>query len=185
MLRRRRDRPRVRNTCLLMVLVALGGYAGVEAGTSGARTASSAAGQSSTAASRVRELTSLRTATSDTFQLSNGTRELVAYDHAVNFRAAAGRWQPIDTSLVKASDGSWQPAASPVPFSLPSSLAGKPVSIGSGSTQLSFSLAGAGPSEGAASGSKGRTYSNVVPGVSVSYGAALLSAAHYAMEHRA
>jgi YD repeat-containing protein len=158
---------------VLAVLVGLGVYAGVDAGTSGARTAAKAAAQGSSPARRVRELTSLRTATSDTFQLSDGTRELVGYDHAVNFRGAAGGWQPIDTSLVEAADGSWQPVASSVPFSLPSSLAGEPVSIGTGSTQLSFSLEGAGPSEGAASGAKGRTYPDVMPGVSVSYGAVL------------
>src|ERR1035441_7740853 len=173
MARSRCFRQCARDVCVLAVLVGLGVYAGVDAGTSGARTAAKAAAQGSSPARRVRELTSLRTATSDTFQLSDGTRELVGYDHAVNFRGAAGGWQPIDTSLVEAADGSWQPVASSVPFSLPSSLAGEPVSIGTGSTQLSFSLEGAGPSEGAASGAKGRTYPEVMPGVSVSYGAVL------------
>lgn len=165
-------RRRARNVCLTVLFAALVVYVGAEAGTSGARTGAKAATQGAAPVHRTGELTSLRTATSNTFQLSNGTRELVAYDHAVNFRSG-GRWQPIDTNLVKAADGSWSPAASPVPLSLPSSLAGRSVSIGSGADKLSFSLDGAAPSEGAVAGAKARTYSHVMPGVSVSYSAAL------------
>ncbi len=81
----------------------------------------------------VRELAELRTATSDTFLQSDGSRAVKIYTHPVNYRASGGAWEPIESKLARASDGTWHPIASPVPLSLPASL-------GSGAVELSIWL---------------------------------------------
>ncbi len=111
----------------------------------------------------VRELPELRTENSDTYLLSDGSHAQKIYSHPVNFRTGdAGPWQPIEDQLVQAEDGSWQPQASPVPISFPSSLGAGSVSVGSGEHQLSFQLQGAASSEGAPAGAL-RTYPNALP----------------------
>lgn len=117
----------------------------------------------------VRELPALRNADSDTYLLSNGSREARVSAHPVNYRDASGNWSPIDDELQQASDGSFHPAASAVPIDLPSSLSSGTVSVGSGERLLSFSLVGAGAGAAAATAGQERTYSDVMPGVSLSY----------------
>src|SRR6202035_1076321 len=108
-------------------------------GSSSSEPSTQVAGESpATRTQVVRELTGLRTATSDTFLQSDGTRLVKVYPHTVNYQVAGGGWTPIDDRLARASDGSWQPTASPVPVSLPSSLAGGAVSVGQPNRALSF-----------------------------------------------
>ncbi len=116
------------------------------------------------------ELPGLRAANSDTFLRSDGSRELVIYPHPVNYQVAGKGWQPIEDTLTEAS-GSWSPKASPVPVSLPGSLASGAVSVGGSGRQLSLQLEGAGPTTGTVSGPQ-RSYANVLPGVSASFGVA-------------
>src|SRR5215469_14469830 len=52
-------------------------------------------------ARRVRELTSMRSESSRTFVLSDGRRQAVISAGPVNYRDAAGRWEPIDTTVVR------------------------------------------------------------------------------------
>jgi hypothetical protein len=115
----------------------------------------------------VRELTSLRTANSDTFLQSDGTRAQKIYSHAVNYRVGDA-WQPIEDQLTQANDGTWHPTASPMPVSLPASLGSGPVTVGPSSQQFGFSLEGASSNEGTPAGAK-RTYADALPGVTVSY----------------
>jgi YD repeat-containing protein len=116
----------------------------------------------------VRELTGLRTASSDTFLLSDGTRSERVYPHAVNYRGANGAWQPIEDGLIQATDGSWRPAGSPVPISLPATLATSPVSVGPADRQLSLALEGANEAQGTSAGAQ-RSYRQVLPDVDVTY----------------
>jgi YD repeat-containing protein len=115
----------------------------------------------------IRELPSLRTAASDTFLESDGSRLARIYAAPVNYRAANGEWVPIDDGLQRGLAG-WQPAASPVPVNLPSSLASGAVSLGAADSSVSFSLEGASGEEGLNAGAQ-MTYANAEPGVSVSY----------------
>lgn len=116
----------------------------------------------------VRELAELRTATSDTFLQSDGSRAVKIYTHPVNYRASGGAWEPIESKLARASDGTWHPIASPVPLSLPASLGSGAVELGPAQRRLTFSLRSAAATNGTASGEQA-VYSNVLPGVSVSY----------------
>jgi hypothetical protein len=116
----------------------------------------------------VRELTNLRTASSDTFLQSDGSRAVKIYSQPVNFRAPGGAWHPIEDRLARGADGSWHPVASPVAVSLPASLGAGPVEVGPTGRRLSFSLQGAGSAEGAAAGAQ-RTYANALRGVNASY----------------
>jgi hypothetical protein len=118
----------------------------------------------------VRELPDLRTATSDTFLQSDGSRMVKIYAQAVNYKSANGTWTPIDDELTRTSTGSWQPVASPVPFELPSSLANGSVAVGPPSSRVAFALEGAAATEGSTTRHV-RTYANALPGVTVSYAA--------------
>src|SRR5215469_1582083 len=58
-------------------------------------------------ARRVRELTSMRSESSRTFVLSDGRRQAVISAGPVNYRDAAGRWEPIDTTVVRSPRAGW------------------------------------------------------------------------------
>jgi YD repeat-containing protein len=139
-------------------------------GASGVDTTESPAPQSGTslasATKVVRELPGLRTANSDTYLQSDGSRLLKISGAPINYKAA-GAWQPIDDTLQPGADGSAHPAASPTPVSFPASLGSGPVTIGPSDRQLSFSLQGASAS-GTSAGTE-QSYSGALPGVDVSY----------------
>jgi hypothetical protein len=117
----------------------------------------------------VRELTSLRTANSDTFLRSDGTRATRIYAHPVNYRVA-GAWHPIEDRLTRDGDGSWHPLASAIPVSFPSSLATAPITVGPSDRRFAFTLQGASSTEGSATGAQ-RTYAEVLPHVGATYAA--------------
>jgi TGF-beta propeptide len=120
-----------------------------------------------TGVTTVRELPGLRSADSDTYLQSDGSRLLQIADHPINYKRD-GVWQPIEDKLIEDSDGSWGPVASPVPVSLPRALAGNAVKIGAAASQISLSLQGATASTGIASGNA-RTYLQALAGVDVEY----------------
>lgn len=155
----------------LGLVVGLGGISA--AVVFGAGSSSSSKGSSSAAARArvVRELPSLKTADSNTYLLSDGSREARFYAQSINYRTAQGTWVPIEDQLQQSADGSLHPVSSAVPISLPSSLSSGSVSVGSGESALSLSLVGAGAGQVSTAGSQ-RTYAGVMPGVSVSYTAA-------------
>lgn len=115
----------------------------------------------------VRELPALRTENSVTYLRSDGSRLLRIADHPINMKRN-GSWTPIEDRLVKAADGSWGPASSPVPVALPGSLRGNAVRIGSGPTVLSLALQDGEGGTGVTDRAE-RTYAGVMPGVDVSY----------------
>jgi hypothetical protein len=147
-----------------LVLGLLGAPAIVTAGTSGAPHPAG-----SPQSDLGRELPSLRTASSDTYE-RGGLRVLKAYTHPVNYRDGAGKWQPIEDSLVQAEGGGWRTKASGVPVSLPATLTGGAVSIGSGDQIVSLTLQGAGSSAASVFGTTG-SYQSVLPSTSASYAA--------------
>lgn len=126
--------------------------------------------QASPVAPPGRELSGLRTESSDTYEAGGGRRVLRAFAHPVNYRDAAGSWQPIEDTLVAAEGGGWRTKASGVPVSLPSTLGSGPVSIGSGDQQVALTLQGAASAGVSVSGAVG-SYQSVFPGTSASYSA--------------
>ena len=120
-------------------------------------------------ASVVKELPQLRTATSDTYLLSNGLHKLLSYPHPINYQPKPGQWAPIDDRLSEGEGGTWHPVATGVPVSLPASLATGPVSVGPSGRSIGLSLEGASAlSPAQTSGSEGR-YEQSMPEVSSSY----------------
>jgi RHS repeat-associated protein len=117
----------------------------------------------------VKELPELRTATSDTFARSDGTRLLKVFASPVNYQSQPGKWTPIDDQLSQDASGAWHPLASGVPVSLPASLASGPVSVGPAGRSVGLSLQGAdGLAPAQASGNEGR-YEEALPAVTSSY----------------
>ncbi len=114
----------------------------------------------------VRELPELRTETSDTYLLANGTRLAKISRTPVNYRDSSGDWQPISTTLQSGAGGTFATSATQLPVTLPSSLA-SPVTVGAAGATVSFSLEGAGGSA-AASGASA-TYAEALPNLSASY----------------
>ena len=54
-----------------------------------------------------RRIPSAGAATSDVFQNADGSYTRRVYGNAVNYKAADGSWQPIDTALSRKADGRW------------------------------------------------------------------------------
>lgn len=122
------------------------------------------------AASGERELPVLRTLTSRTFQTPGGPNRTVIAEAPLNFRDTRGAWQPIDDSLVPdgAAGFAYRNASDGYQVEFPGDLATGPIRLSTGGKWLAFSLRGAGHSTGVVSGNA-ITYSNVLPGVSVTY----------------
>ncbi len=117
------------------------------------------------------KVASLSTANSDVYANTDGSRTRRMYGTTVNYQAADKSWRPIDTSLVRRSDGQLDMAANSVHLA----LAGQGSSFAAGATGLatvtlaggqtvSYGLAGAAPAEPVVAGSQA-TYPNVFPGV--------------------
>ena len=115
------------------------------------------------------EVASLRTETSRTYRLPNGTMRAKLFDRPVNFRDSAGRWQRNDTSLVPdAADARrLRNAAGAFRLSLPRDLSSGPVEITSGGHTVGFALRG-GQGAPVVDGSVA-TYPQALPGVGLEY----------------
>jgi hypothetical protein len=112
------------------------------------------------------ELPSLRTAHSDTYLASDGSKVLQVFAQPVNYQTSPGVWSPINDQLTSNSDGSASATATPAPVTLPHSLSSA-VSVGSAAAGVSFRLLG-GAGTAALSGQTA-TYTNALPGVNASY----------------
>jgi RHS repeat-associated protein len=111
------------------------------------------------------EVASLRTQTSRTFANSDGTLTAQIYSGSVNYRAADGRWLPIDNSMVKTATG-FHNAAGVYEATLPRTLAGA-VRLTHGTDWVSAKLRGA-VGVGQANGTS-VTYRGVLRGVDATY----------------
>jgi RHS repeat-associated protein len=78
---------------------------------------------------RVRELPGLRTATSNTFLLADGSRETRLYQAPVNYRDEDGDWQPIGQALKGTANGSLTNGDNSFDIHLPEDLDEGPVRV--------------------------------------------------------
>jgi RHS repeat-associated protein len=117
----------------------------------------------------VKELPELRTATSDTYLRSDGTRLAKSFPGPVNYQASPGTWTPINDQLILDASGNLHPRASGVPVSLPASLGSGPVSFGAPGQEVAISLQGASLLAAATPSGDEGSYSEALPGVDASY----------------
>jgi RHS repeat-associated protein len=80
-------------------------------------------------ATPLRELPARRTATSSTFELSNGQLETRLYEVSVNYRNEDGDWKPIDEELTELPNGDLTNGANAFDVHLPRDLNESPVRI--------------------------------------------------------
>lgn len=104
------------------------------------------------------------TATSTYYRNADGTVTRKVSLSPVNYQAGKGDWQPIDTTVGKASDGRWQERANSLSVGFAPKAAGSDlVSFGvDGGHSLSYGLHGAADVAGTASGST-VSYRDVLP----------------------
>lgn len=116
------------------------------------------------------EVVGKRTRTSDTYSLGQ-LYEAVVYPGSINYQDAAGKWQPIDNTLVQSSRTGYALTnkANRYAADLPSDLSQAPVRFALGSSWVEFSLVGA-TGKGAVS-SDTDTFLNALPNVSVAFSA--------------
>ena len=130
--------------------------------------ATSRLGEGST---QLTELPGLRSSATNTYERPDGTRLVKVYDHPVNYSDGVSGWQPVDGSLVRQSDGSWQTKASSMTVSLPKLLSEGGLSVNTAGREVALRLEEAGSSEASVSGAQG-TYAAALPETSVTYAAA-------------
>ncbi len=104
-----------------LVVAVANGEAGTESELMTAATAPEAA--------PVRELPDRRTATSRTFQLSNGQLESRIFEIPVNYRDANGEWKPIDEELTELPSGAITNGANSFDVHLPEDLDEAPIRV--------------------------------------------------------
>jgi RHS repeat-associated protein len=117
----------------------------------------------------VRELPGLRSADSDTYLRSDGTRMIKTYAAPINYRDTAGAWTPIKDELAQDASGAWHPKASAIPVTLPASLGSGAVSFGSPGKEVKLSLQGAGLLDPASASGDENRYPEALPGVEAAY----------------
>jgi RHS repeat-associated protein len=103
------------------------------------------AGEEAAAAAPTRtELPGARTATSNTFRLSNGELQTQVYETPVNYRDESGDWQPIEEGLDTQPDGSGlENGANAFDLTLPERLGEAPVRLSLGDQWVGVRLLGA------------------------------------------
>jgi YD repeat-containing protein len=129
----------------LAILAAPGGS--VRAGTTGLQGAPSVApdGVSLPAGvSIVGELLAEDTASSTTYQLSNGEKQVVCYQSPIRYRDVAGKWQTIDPTLAPGSlPGTYHTSSTPFGLAFGSDLSGNaPVTLTSQDFSLGIGMEG-------------------------------------------
>lgn len=102
------------------------------------------------------------TATSDYYRNADGSFTRKLSENVVNYRDAAGNWQPIDKALISAASGRWAEKANSLSVSFAGSAADPALaSVGFGPGEsLSYGLSGAAAARPSVSGST-ITYANV------------------------
>ena len=90
----------------------------------------------------VRELVNERTATSDTYLLSDGSRQVRVSEDPINYKDDSGNWQTINTNLLTSGSlGDYQSASTPVDVSIGDEGLGQdPVSVSYQGANVSFNL---------------------------------------------
>jgi RHS repeat-associated protein len=90
----------------------------------------------------VREVIEKRAVYSNTYLLSNGQYRCVSYGSPVNYRAADGSWQPVDTTLMpEGSLSVYATRATPVKVSIADEGPGqKPVTVSDGTWTVTMNL---------------------------------------------
>jgi RHS repeat-associated protein len=112
------------------------------------------------------EIVGRRTATSRTYADDHGFLRTRVYPGPVNYRDAAGHWQPIDDTLVADASGGVRNKANSYRDSLPADLSNS-VAFSAAGREVDFGVIGArGP--GSPHGNNDH-YADVLPGVSVDY----------------
>ncbi|HUC00781.1 MAG TPA: LamG-like jellyroll fold domain-containing protein [Solirubrobacterales bacterium] len=89
------------------------------------------------------ELPAKRTATSDTFELPNGSREARIYQSPVNYRDDEGNWQPIDEGLVGKDGSALSNGDHSFDLTLPAQLGVGPVRLATDDAWVAATLLGA------------------------------------------
>ena len=115
-------------TLVLVLVVAVAAASGDENSESGSVTAEPAA-------TPVRELPGRRTATSQTFLLSDGQLETRLFEVPVNYRDEAGGWKPISENLTELPSGGVANGANSFDLHLPKDLDEAPVRVDLGDGQ--------------------------------------------------
>ena len=113
----------------LFLLVSLGGSLAMasDSDDDGNGTTTAAVGSE---AGSARELLDRRTATSNTFVFSDGSRETVVFQSPVYYRAENGSWKPINEDLQEQPDGSGLTnGANSFDLSLPERMGNGPVRL--------------------------------------------------------
>ena len=157
------------SACLLVLLALSLGCAAAWAGVARADTTTPAPSPSASP-TVVREDVAKRTEYSSTYLLSNGSYRAVLSEVPVHFKDASGAWQSINPALVPAGNfGSYETAAAPVSVSVQNATATQaPVTLTSGSHEVSLSLLGASEENGLALG-ESDTFAGVAPATNETY----------------
>jgi RHS repeat-associated protein len=113
-----------------------------------------------------KEIVSLRTRDSRTYEQPGGQTVARLFPGAVNYKNTHGRWAPISNKLVSAGGGAYRNAANAFFARLPGDLS-QPVRFSAGGSWVTFALRGAHGS-GSVSGSTDR-FANAFPGVTDSF----------------
>lgn len=111
----------------------------------------------------------LDTANSSTVREPNGTYTTTIYPAPIHYRNAQGQWANISNTLIPSTASGYadQNQANAYQLLLPAT-AGQPVTVKSGSAQVSFALEGGAVAPLTTGGNTG-TYDNVWPGVNLAY----------------
>ena len=93
----------------------------------------------------VRELTQLRTESSNTYELSDGSRRAEIFSEPIRFKDKTGVWQEIDTDLVRSPLGGYVTSAASLPVEIASSSVSKepPVSLERDGWSVGITMSGA------------------------------------------
>jgi hypothetical protein len=93
----------------------------------------------------VRELTQLRTESSNTYELSDGSRRATIFSEPIRFKDGSGAWQEIDTDLVRDPLGGYVTSAATLPVEIASSSTSKepPVSLARDGWSVGITMSGA------------------------------------------
>jgi RHS repeat-associated protein len=118
----------------------------------------------------VRELTELRTETSLTYLLSNGSYRCIEYGSPVSYKDESGAWQPIDPTLVPvAGSDAVTTEAAPVAVTVASDAAGEqPVTVEEGKWTVTMNLVGCAEQDPEVEGATA-TFDAIAPDAAVTY----------------
>ncbi|HEY2940450.1 MAG TPA: DNRLRE domain-containing protein [Gaiellaceae bacterium] len=119
------------------------------------------------------ELPALRSETTRTYRLEDGTYSTLFYAGPINYRDEDGVWRPIDDTLVPSSQPgyAYENKANRFKASLPASLADGPVRFALGDRWATFALEGAVSAHAATVVDEEAKFPDVLSGVTVEYAA--------------